>query len=320
MKFCLSCNTEKWRTQFIDVRTGDEHETCYQCLLASKREGSGPISSQYSLLSTLVSYRRQASGVPFPGPRQRAQERLYVNNPPLNKDSLDWRTNPALTDANKKILESFHRAIERETMETCVRCDERWFAMGLDDNNVCVKCRQADLKKEEDEPFLYSSINYANPGEVDPTLPKLTIVEELLIARVHTFVEVYLKRGAQYRYKGHVINFMRNVGKVYNKLPLLPGQLDVILLRPANAITMPRVQRQFRRDLRVRRSAVRQWLEYLVANHPGYRGIVTVDYAALAQLPDDASIKGELLTQEVEEVDISLGDDDFDEDSVEDAE
>jgi hypothetical protein len=78
-------------------------------------------------------------------------------------------------------------------METCVYYDKRWFIIDLNNNNICVKCRQADLKKEEDKLFLYLLINYANSREVDSTLLKLTIVKELLIAHMHTFIEVYLK-------------------------------------------------------------------------------------------------------------------------------
>jgi hypothetical protein len=64
----------------------------------------------------------------------------------------------------------------------------------------------------------------------------LTQVEEQLIARVHVHVDVCLFRGQQYKYKGHVINFLRDVGRIYNQLPLLPKDLDIIILRPANAL------------------------------------------------------------------------------------
>jgi ATP-dependent DNA helicase PIF1 len=326
MKFCPSCSTEKWRTDFCDTSTGAEDSICNACRPNDDAGDLGPVSSQYSLSSTSVSYGRRLTGAPYAGARQRALHRLQDNDPSLDKNSPDWRTNQALTDADKKLLETFHQAIERETMEICDRCNERWFNMSLDDNNVCIKCRLADssTKRDEDEPFLYSSLNNADPGGINPALPKLTMIEELLIARVHTFVEVYLKRGAQYRYKGHVINFMRNVGKVYNKLPLLVGQLDVILLRPANATTSPRVERQFRKSLRVRRSAVKQWLEYLIQHHPGYRGIVTIDNAALDRLPDGpngVSVEHEILSQEVDDVDINPGlDNEPDEEDFDDAE
>jgi uncharacterized protein DUF6570 len=51
-----------------------------------------------------------------------------------------------------------------------------------------------------------------------PDLPVFTQFEEMLIARV----EVRQVRGQQYKYSGHVVNFLRNTGKIYDKLPLLP--------------------------------------------------------------------------------------------------
>jgi hypothetical protein len=93
-----------------------------------------------------------------------------------------------------------------------------------------------------------------DPGDM-PDLPVLTQVEEMLIARVHVFMEVRQVRGQQYKYKGHVVNFLRDTGRVYNKLPLLPSDLEVILLRPSNSSTDPRLNRQFIRDFRVRRGS-----------------------------------------------------------------
>ena len=94
----------------------------------------------------------------------------------------------------------------------------------------------------------------------------------------------------------YIINFLRDVGKVYRKLrklPLLPQDLEIVLLRPAGSSTNPKIQRQFSRDFRVRREAVRVWLEfwleYLRTNHPGYRDI-EVDNAVLSQLPDDGTV------------------------------
>lgn len=66
-------------------------------------------------------------------------------------------------------------------------------------------------------------------------LPELTQIEEMLIARVYPFVEIRSIRGQQYRYSGHVINFLRATGRVYRELPLLPQHLDIVMLKPANA-------------------------------------------------------------------------------------
>jgi hypothetical protein len=42
---------------------------------------------------------------------------------------------------------------------------------------------------------------------------------------------------------------------------------------------------QFRKDFRVRRTAIEQWLQYLLEHHPGYRGFVTLSQDNLQQLP-----------------------------------
>ncbi|XP_044717890.1 PIF1-like helicase domain-containing protein [Hirsutella rhossiliensis] len=78
------------------------------------------------------------------------------------------------------------------------------------------------------------------------------MVEEMLIARVHVHVKVLQVRGAQYKYRGHVVHFLRNVGRLFEELPVLPEELDIILLRPPNIEGDPRFRQQFARDFRNR--------------------------------------------------------------------
>ncbi|KAM4067814.1 PIF1-like helicase [Hirsutella rhossiliensis] len=87
------------------------------------------------------------------------------------------------------------------------------------------------------------------------------MVEEMLIARVHVHVKVLQVRGAQYKYRGHVVHFLRNVGRLFEELPVLPEELDIIILRPPNIEGDPRFRQQFARDFR--------------RHHPGYRDIVS---------------------------------------------
>lgn len=51
-----------------------------------------------------------------------------------------------------------------------------------------------------------------------PGLPKLSQIEEMLIARVHHFVEVRQIRGQQYKYRGYIVNFLSHTSKIYNAL------------------------------------------------------------------------------------------------------
>lgn len=61
----------------------------------------------------------------------------------------------------------------------------------------------------------------------------------MLIARAHIHVQVFQHRGQQYKYRGYVISFLCDTGSLYSQLPLLPPDLDVIILKPANGTTQP---------------------------------------------------------------------------------
>ena len=78
-------------------------------------------------------------------------------------------------------------------METCSRCKERWFQMGLaiEGNNIgiCTACiKDANSLKYPTLPPLFSKSNGLNLGPVPGFLPILTAVEELLIARVYVYL------------------------------------------------------------------------------------------------------------------------------------
>ncbi|KAL5615053.1 uncharacterized protein BROUX77_000890 [Berkeleyomyces rouxiae] len=135
-----------------------------------------------------------------------------------------------------------------------------------------------------------------NPGVASLTLPELSQVEEMLIARVQIFMEVRRVRDQQYRYSGHAVNFLQNVVKVYDQLPLFPRDPDTIILKPSNFMSDSRLATQFVRDFRVRQGAVRQRLCYLKRNHRGCTD-VTVDENILSQLPEDGNITNGIAMQ-----------------------
>ncbi|KAG6112689.1 hypothetical protein E4U13_004187, partial [Claviceps humidiphila] len=65
-----------------------------------------------------------------------------------------------------------------------------------------------------------------HPVEPPEHLSALTSLEEWLIARVHTRMQVMKYRGAQYKYRGHIISFPKNLPTMNHCLPVPPGQLD----------------------------------------------------------------------------------------------
>ncbi|XP_044714777.1 ATP-dependent DNA helicase PIF1 [Hirsutella rhossiliensis] len=55
---------------------------------------------------------------------------------------------------------------------------------------ICSRCIGRDRKKTPHEPYFFSAANNLDFGEVPGNLPDLTMVEEMLIARVHVHVKV----------------------------------------------------------------------------------------------------------------------------------
>ena len=150
--------------------------------------------------------------------------------------------------------------MEQVKIESCSRCKERWFYMDLK-SDVCHRCFNRD-KGNRTTPFLMSAENEMDPGELPAHLPKLTQVEEMIIARSHVQMIVHRYRGHQYHYSGHCVSFMQNMAKTVDMLPNLPSELDVVVLRPSNRVMEgdPWYQRQFRSDFRVRKGYVITWL------------------------------------------------------------
>jgi hypothetical protein len=219
--------------------------------------GGRPRKSRRQIRSSIPP-RRVQSPVIIP-PEESAV--FHAQDPVWNGD-LDA---PALTDRDKATLREFWTTLDNDQMEYCSRCQESWFQMKIDTDGICGRCYRRDAKRRPGEPYFFSADNQLDFGPVPARLPQLTPTEESLIARVHVHVNIMLVRGQQYKYRGHVVHFLREVGLVYNQLPLLPQELNTVLLRPANTSPHANLSRQCTRQFRVRRQPVTIWLNYLRA-------------------------------------------------------
>lgn len=227
--------------------------------------------------------------------------------PTLNLHSDSYLRDPAISQDDWDCLERMNERLELDQLETCMWCCERWFDMRLNGQGVCARCVRDDNRRAHDEPRLFSADNNTDPGEMPAGLRALTEVEELLIARVHPIVTVRQHRGGQYHYREHVCSFILNVAKIYRKLPLLPRDINQLVLRPKT--DNPRVNMQFKNFYRVRKDVLWEWLQFLPRYHAGYRH-VEIDYEALNSLPVDASLEDELAVHEYDDPDV----DDYDSD------
>ncbi|KAG6270548.1 hypothetical protein E4U47_003511 [Claviceps purpurea] len=105
-------------------------------------------------------------------------------------------------------------AIEVEfPFQECLRCSRRSISrLKLNGAGICQPCR-AD---EGSEVPRFFSENNLDPGGVPTHLEQLTDIEEILIARVQTAVNVFQVRGVQFQYRGHV------APNRYRHMPTLP--------------------------------------------------------------------------------------------------
>ncbi|EEU33917.1 uncharacterized protein NECHADRAFT_55879, partial [Fusarium vanettenii 77-13-4] len=133
---------------------------------------------------------------------------------------------PALSEEDWALVREFYTALNDDKMHSCICCREYWFDMKKNSLGVCSRCISRDRERTADEPYFFSAANSLDFGEVPGNLPSLMIVKEMLIARVYVYVK--------YKYRGHVVHFLRNVGRLFEELLVLPEELDIVLLWPLN--------------------------------------------------------------------------------------
>ncbi|KPM39851.1 hypothetical protein AK830_g6688 [Neonectria ditissima] len=304
MQVCLRCHRSYHRHAFLTT-VGDERPHCQRCSQVSMTSTPSSSQSQFTHSqssdmspSPLISRRtRPSRPLPLPLEEQSGDDPavLLARNPSFHDDLSEV----ALNQADRALLAQWQQELDSNVMEYCPRCHKKWFDMEMR-NGICSSCYRHDNGQPPEVPNFFSADNALELGDVLAHLPTLTQVEEMLIARVYVHVQVFQYRGQQYKYRGHVINFLRDVGSVYTQLPLLPRDLDILILRPRNAAQQPHVVRQFQKQFQVQQNHIRVWLQYLRVHHPGYRDIV-VDEEVLSQLPADGDISDQLMTQAADE-------------------
>ena len=141
--------------------------------------------------------------------------------------------------------------------------------MGLKDN-ICYVCFLRD--KGSQSPFLMSTDNKIDLGEILAHLLALTQVEEIIIACLHVQMLVHQYQGHQYHYSGHCVSFMQSNVQTVNMLPNLPSKLNIVVLWPLNQVIKDnlRYQSQFQADFWVQKGHIMTQLCYLKVNHPDY--------------------------------------------------
>ncbi|KZS87110.1 hypothetical protein SISNIDRAFT_388695, partial [Sistotremastrum niveocremeum HHB9708] len=124
----------------------------------------------------------------------------------------------AISEEDRARLQEFRAQAMDIQMGSCDSCHEKWFDIS---DGKCKTCQRGSK-------FQESNAMYPGPDVLE--LPELTQMEEMMIARVHTILQVWQVNGGQFKYSGHCCNFPRDTDTFHTKLPLLPSECDVIVL------------------------------------------------------------------------------------------
>jgi hypothetical protein len=69
---------------------------------------------------------------------------IYLDLPELPlPNPLDQ---PAISNDDCRLLEIFHKELDKVQMEECFNCGERWFDMNVNEDGVCARCRKRTIR------------------------------------------------------------------------------------------------------------------------------------------------------------------------------
>ncbi|KAH7012409.1 hypothetical protein B0J12DRAFT_705932 [Macrophomina phaseolina] len=154
-KWCLVGGHEAIRRFFFDD-DGNEHLSCNRCIPESSpidgvyhlSPSSAPPSSARSSRSSqdysAHNGRRDGAPNPLQDPRlpPSAENVLRRPDPPMDPTDPDFSLiDPALSPEDMQLIQDFHRDLDKDQLQTCTRCQERWFNMRLSNEGICYRCR-----------------------------------------------------------------------------------------------------------------------------------------------------------------------------------
>jgi len=168
----------------------------------------------------------------------------------------------------------------------CSYCKELWFntkPRGHVEGTTqpeCKNCKE-DWKKSH-EVCLMSKENLMDPfpngypcNEEGP-LPRLSQVQEMLIARVHVIQKVYWLQNHAYGYKGNVLNVEQDLTSLATRLGSLPLRVNqlpiVIICMPIQGPQQGDGPLEYI-DFRVHRRYIFHWLRWLLRTSKAYENV-----------------------------------------------
>ena len=214
-----------------------------------------------------------------------------------SRSERNYRYQASQSDAH--LAREFTNNLQKFGYTACRWCAQKTLTQQRDGPLTCLKCSKDALK--------FSAVNNMLPSSVPDAVKGLSVVEQMLIARVNVVMRVVQLRACrgqgQLRYRGNIINIEQDVQEIATQLPHTPSSLSILLVRRQGASGYA--------DFRVRRSKVLNALIWLRSNNKWYQHII-IDQAVINTLPQDGDITAQLQSRD----ESGLDEEQFDDDDV----
>ncbi len=170
---------------------------------------------------------------------------------------------------HKKIMDGMNTRL-------CPRCCCNYYNIQFKSprSTFCTKCSNRWGR------YKYADSNHMQPSPLpqNPSLPELSTYEELLIAPINPCLVINRLKYGQNSMSGHSIFVNSDTCSFVERLPRTTAPVILVAKQRADG----RVS-----NMKVRRDAIRVWLEYLVENNPYYRERCCISQELLDQIPVD---------------------------------
>lgn len=130
----------------------------------------------------------------------------------------------------------------------------------------------------------------------------------MLLSPIQVLLQVYSSLGGgQAKYSGHCINFVKDQSTFLKKIPALPEDLDVVIIRKRGA--NPETAKASFEEFEVNRARVTAYLRLFQRYHPWFiENAHLIDEEALASLPVQGNVYDRLKSVEEDEDDAGAAD------------
>ena len=191
------------------------------------------------------------------------------------------------------ILEAGH-IMHQELRDTewsyCSHCNERWLDMKI--SPIVRKCKSCLKEKNKITtihqpdgsvrqirlPAKFSAENDMHARDPPDVLTVLNQVEQACVSRIGVVMKLYRLRGRALFLKGHIISYPQDVAEFAARLPPLPVDLPIIVVKaPGQPV-----------PLQANRNRILAALQWLVNNNRFYADL-EIDFDALNHYPDNST-------------------------------